>query len=53
MTDTKAEENQLVGDKQIEEANNDSDAESLDSEGYSKHDPYAAQAKKIDRQKAA
>ena len=26
----------------IEEANNDSEAESLDSEGYSKHDPYAA-----------
>ena len=30
-----------------------SDNESLDSEGYSKHDPYAAMAKKIDRKKRA
>ena len=35
--DKKEELNELV-----EEANNDSDGESLDSEGYSKHDPYAA-----------
>ena len=33
----------------VEESNElASDNESLDSQGYSKHDPYAATAKKID-----
>ena len=36
-------------DPKIEEAANSSDADSLDSEGYDKMDPYAAQAKQIDR----
>ena len=40
--DKKEEKNELVEDNTVEEANNDSDGESLDSEGYSKHDPYAA-----------
>ena len=31
------------------ESDEDSDADSLDSEGYDKQDPYAAQAKKFDR----
>ena len=38
--------------QEVEEAHN-SDGESVDSEGYSKHDPYAAEAKRLDRQKAA
>ena len=34
----------------VEEATNiDSDADSLDSDGYDRLDPYAAQAKQIDR----
>ena len=37
-------------DPKQEEVAEDSDAESLDSEGYSKNDPYAAQAKQIDKQ---
>lgn len=31
----------------------DDDAESLDEDGYSKNDPYAAAAKQIDKQLAA
>ena len=44
------EETELI--QEVEEAHN-SDGESVDSEGYSKHDPYAAEAKRLDRQKAA
>ena len=40
MADCKAKD--CCKNELIEEANNDSDAESLDSEGYSKNDPYAA-----------
>ena len=50
---TKA-DNQLISDDKEpmqQDPDEGSDAESLDSEGYSKNDPYAAMAKKIDRQK--
>ena len=33
----------------LHDASDDSDADSLDSEGYDKQDPYAQTAKKIDR----
>ena len=46
------EDNQLISEEE-EPREEGSDAESLDSEGYSKHDPYAAQAKRIDRERRA
>ena len=52
MAENKVEKNELLEDDTVEVANN-SDGESVDSEGYSKHDPYAAEAKRLDRQKAA
>ena len=39
----------LDKNKTVESDSNDSDADSLDSEGYDKLDPYAATAKKIDK----
>ena len=44
---TSIEEAKNVNDS--DDASNDSDADSVDSEGYDKLDPYASAAKKIDK----
>ena len=61
MAEINTKDNQLLENKETNkrwdgrDPNDDeeSDAESLDSEGYSKNDPYADAAKRIDKQNKA
>ena len=49
MSELIEDQNQSVANEESNELV--SDSESVDSQGYSKHDPYAEMAKKIDKKK--